>query len=219
MTARGIAKAMGPPQDVATYLAAPYVHMIIPNAEEGGYLAEVLELPGCISQGDSPEEAYANVRDAMAGWIAASLDAGKSIPAPVGEREYSGHFPLRISSELHRATALRAMQEGVSLNQWFTKAITAQVTQQNLLEDLAAQIAAKVAERLGQFSITLSAGLGFEFAATGDSTREVEGMHFDRDAVENLVKSQFLLRGRAEPGIAQGLIDAAGRPKEVNQDA
>jgi hypothetical protein len=40
------------------------------------------DLPGCMSDGETPEEAIANVRDAIATWIEAAHDLGRSIPAP-----------------------------------------------------------------------------------------------------------------------------------------
>ena len=141
--------------DIAAYLSAPYIRMLIPDAQEGGYLAEVLELPGCISEGDTPEEAYSNLQEAMEGWIATALGRKQPIPEPVGDREYSGHFPLRISTELHRAAALRAAQEGISLNQWIAKAIAAQVAADNLAERLADEIADRVAQRI---SVGVSGG-------------------------------------------------------------
>jgi antitoxin HicB len=81
MTAKRQVKLRGSAGELARYLSAPYVRMIVPNVEEGGYLAEVLELPGCITEGDTPEEAYRNLEDAMAGWIAASLDTKRPIPS------------------------------------------------------------------------------------------------------------------------------------------
>src|SRR4030042_4944825 len=134
--------------EVASYVRAQDVRMIVPNAEEGGYLAEGLELPGCITDGDTPEEAYRNLEEAMGGWIRASLDTNRPIPDPVGGREYSGHFPLRMSTELHRVAALRAMQEGVSLNQWIAGAMAEKVAKEDLAEELAEKIAPKVAERM-----------------------------------------------------------------------
>jgi antitoxin HicB len=156
MTAKRQVKLRGSAGELARYLSAPYVRMIVPNVEEGGYLAEVLELPGCITEGDTPEEAYRNLEDAMAGWIAASLDTKRPIPEPVGDKEYSGHFPLRMSTELHRAAALRAMQEGVSLNQWIVGAIAAQVAKQNLAVELGDYLLARLASqvRIRQFSST-----------------------------------------------------------------
>jgi antitoxin HicB len=146
MAAKKAVKSRGLADQVGRYLSAPYVRMIIPNSEEGGYLAEVLELPGCISEGETPEEAYRNLQDAMTGWIAASLDTDRPIPDPVGDREYSGHFPLRMSTELHRIAALRAMHEGVSLNQWIAAAIAEKVTKEDLADVLADKIVPKVAE-------------------------------------------------------------------------
>ncbi|MBI4236474.1 MAG: type II toxin-antitoxin system HicB family antitoxin [Chloroflexi bacterium] len=45
---------------------------IIHEAEEGGYWAEVLELPGCVTQGETLDEVQANIREA----IEAVLEAG-----------------------------------------------------------------------------------------------------------------------------------------------
>jgi predicted RNase H-like HicB family nuclease len=40
-------------------------NVIIHNAEEGGYWAEVPSLPGCVSQGETLEETIANIREAI----------------------------------------------------------------------------------------------------------------------------------------------------------
>lgn len=42
---------------------------IIHSAEEGGYWAEVPELVGCITEGDTMEEVMANLKDAIIGWL------------------------------------------------------------------------------------------------------------------------------------------------------
>ncbi len=53
------------------------------SAEDGGgYLARVTDLPGCMSDGDSPEEALANAYDAIACWLEAAGEMGRAIPAP-----------------------------------------------------------------------------------------------------------------------------------------
>ena len=43
--------------------------VIFEPAEEGGYVVSVLALPGCITQGDTFEEAEANIKDAMQGYL------------------------------------------------------------------------------------------------------------------------------------------------------
>jgi len=42
------------------------------EAEEGGYTVEVPALPGCISQGETYEEALANIREAITAYLAAA---------------------------------------------------------------------------------------------------------------------------------------------------
>jgi len=41
------------------------VRIILEPSEEGGYTASVPSLPGCISEGDTREEALANIREAI----------------------------------------------------------------------------------------------------------------------------------------------------------
>ena len=48
----------------------------------GGFLATVPDLPGCASDGETPEEALANVRDAIAAWIEEARTLGRPVPKP-----------------------------------------------------------------------------------------------------------------------------------------
>ena len=48
-------------------------------ADGGGYLAQVIDLPGCMSDGDTPEQAFANAQDAITEWIATATDMGRPI--------------------------------------------------------------------------------------------------------------------------------------------
>ena len=63
---------------------ADYRIVLDPLAEEdgGGWLAVVPDLPGCKSDGETPEEALENVRDAISCWIAAAHRLGRDIPRP-----------------------------------------------------------------------------------------------------------------------------------------
>ncbi len=54
--------------------------VIFEPAEEGGYTVYVPSLPGCISEGDTYEEALANVKEAIKGWIEVSEQFGDKIP-------------------------------------------------------------------------------------------------------------------------------------------
>jgi predicted RNase H-like HicB family nuclease len=53
------------------------------TAEDGGgFLATVPDLPGCMSDGETPDEALLNVRDAIACWIEGAKELGYPIPSP-----------------------------------------------------------------------------------------------------------------------------------------
>jgi len=50
--------------------------------EGGGYLATVPDLPGCMSDGETPEEALHNIQDAITAWIEAAKAWGQPVPQP-----------------------------------------------------------------------------------------------------------------------------------------
>jgi predicted RNase H-like HicB family nuclease len=55
--------------------------ILYPDHEDGGWIAEVPSLPGCLSQGETREEALTNIRDAIATWIDGALQTGIAVPA------------------------------------------------------------------------------------------------------------------------------------------
>jgi antitoxin HicB len=65
-------------------IAASYPVLISPLEEEdgGGFVATVPDLPGCMSDGATPKEAYANAQDAIAMWLEGAQEAGRAIPPP-----------------------------------------------------------------------------------------------------------------------------------------
>lgn len=54
----------------------------LPAEDGGGFIATVPDLPGCMSDGETPQEALANVQDAIAVWIEAAKDMGHAVPQP-----------------------------------------------------------------------------------------------------------------------------------------
>ena len=98
----------------------PYNYIISPITDESGayYYARVLELDGCQSSGDTFDEAYEGLLEAMEGYIETKLENGFDVPKPQSVEDYSGRFNLRIPKSLHQALAIEAQREGVSLNQY-----------------------------------------------------------------------------------------------------
>ena len=107
-------------EDVKKYLNLPYNYIIHPVNDESGFYfyARVLELDGCQSTGETFEEAYKNLMEAMEGWIEAKLEGGFEVPLPVGYENFSGKFVIRMPKSLHYKLSIEAKQEGVSLNQY-----------------------------------------------------------------------------------------------------
>jgi predicted RNase H-like HicB family nuclease len=104
------------------YRFEEYMHEVAPLPEEdgGGFLITFPDLPGCMSDGETIEEAVDNGRDAFRAWISAAVDAGRPIPKPTAKPvelvEASGKFVARLPKSLHARLTARARQEGVSLN-------------------------------------------------------------------------------------------------------
>jgi predicted RNase H-like HicB family nuclease len=54
--------------------------ILIPDRESGGYIVEVPSLPGCYSQGDTYDEAIANIREAIDLHIESLIAHGEEVP-------------------------------------------------------------------------------------------------------------------------------------------
>jgi antitoxin HicB len=59
--------------------------VVIEPDEDGVFVAECPNLPGCVSQGRTREEAVANIRDAIAGYLASLKKHNEPVPLPISE--------------------------------------------------------------------------------------------------------------------------------------
>ncbi|MFL6797355.1 MAG: type II toxin-antitoxin system HicB family antitoxin [Xanthobacteraceae bacterium] len=71
-------------------LEYPIVVEPLPTEEGGGFLATAPDLPGCMSDGETPEEAVANIQDAINAWIEAARDLGHAVPTPTRRAAVAG---------------------------------------------------------------------------------------------------------------------------------
>ena len=65
--------------------------ILIPDTQVGGFTVTVASLPGCISEGDTEEEAIANIKEAIELYIESLIEDGEDVPADVGA-------PIRIAA-------------------------------------------------------------------------------------------------------------------------
>lgn len=68
-------------------VAADYPVTIRPlsASDGGGFVAFAPDLPGCMSDGETPQEALANIEDAIISWIEAAHEMGRPVPEPAPE--------------------------------------------------------------------------------------------------------------------------------------
>lgn len=100
------------------YMKAPYRMEIVEDPSEGGYVVSFPDLPGCLTCGETLEQAIANAQDAKRAWFQAALEDGVEIRDPDSLNDYSGQFKLRMPRSLHRSLAEHSQREGISMNQY-----------------------------------------------------------------------------------------------------
>ena len=92
----------------------PFEIRPLSREEGGGYSITFPDLPGCRSDGATPEEAIENGRDALASWLEVAREFGDQTPKPF--TAVSGRFVQRVPRSLHAQLIAQAEVEGVSLN-------------------------------------------------------------------------------------------------------
>ncbi|MFC0188246.1 toxin-antitoxin system HicB family antitoxin [Fictibacillus aquaticus] len=134
-------------KELSYYQELEYKIEINPLSEEdgGGWLASHPDLNGCIADGESPEEAINNLKDAKTIWLMTAIKRGIEIPVPKHTvEEYSGKFTLRLPKSLHRELAETSREEGISLNQYLLSVISQRFSQKNLLNEVQKMISNNV---------------------------------------------------------------------------
>ncbi len=91
----------------------PFTLGPLSEADGGGFVIEYPDLPGCISDGDTPKEALRNGTDAVKAYLKNCVKHGDPLPKPASA---SGQWRQRVPRRLHSRLVARARQEGVGLN-------------------------------------------------------------------------------------------------------
>ena len=88
--------------------------------EGGGYLVEYPDVPGCMSDGETVEEAITNGREALRDSIDVFLESGRRLPKPSVE---AAQWRQRLPRTLYSKLTKQAESEGVSINSLVTAII------------------------------------------------------------------------------------------------
>ena len=93
-----------------------YTYRVTWSPEDGEHVGLCVEFPSLSWLATAPEEALSGIRQMVAEAVADMQASGEPIPKALAEKHYSGEFRVRIPPEVHRALAMQAAEQGVSLN-------------------------------------------------------------------------------------------------------
>lgn len=93
-----------------------YTYRVTWSPEDNEHVGLCAEFPSLSWLATTPEAALHGIRQVVAESVADLQASGELVPVPLAEKHYSGEFRVRIPPELHRALAMQAAEQGVSLN-------------------------------------------------------------------------------------------------------
>ena len=93
-----------------------YTYRVTWSPEDSEHVGLCAEFPSLSWLARTPESALKGIRKAVADVLADLNAAGEPIPEPLAEKHFSGEFRVRIPPEVHRALAMEAAEQGISLN-------------------------------------------------------------------------------------------------------
>lgn len=93
-----------------------YTYRVTWAPGDGERVGLCAEFPSLSWLAGTPEAALQGIRQIVSDVVADMQSSGEAIPAPLAEKHYSGEFRVRIPQEVHRALAMQAAEQGVSLN-------------------------------------------------------------------------------------------------------
>ena len=103
-----------------------YIYRVMWSVEDDEYIGLCAEFPSLSWLAPTPDEAFSGIGRPVSDSLADMRAANETAPKPMADRAYSGKFMVLVPPETHRALAIRAVEEGVSLN----RLVSARLTQE-----------------------------------------------------------------------------------------
>jgi predicted HicB family RNase H-like nuclease len=95
------------------------------SPQDREFVATCAEFPSLSWLASSQVEALQGLQDLLREVIADMAEQGEQVPQPFADRSYSGKFNLRVGESLHRELAIHAAEDGISLNQYVLRKLSA----------------------------------------------------------------------------------------------
>ena len=99
-----------------------YIKIVEWSEEDQCYVGAVPGWLGKCCHGSDEMKVYQDLCKIVDEWIETYKKEGRPLPPPTNKK-YSGKFVLRAGSELHQALAIRALNQGESLNSYVVRAV------------------------------------------------------------------------------------------------
>ena len=93
-----------------------YPYRVTWSQEDGEYVGRCAEFPSLSWLAGTPEAALKGIRRVVSAAIKDMDASGEVRPTALAEKHYSGKFNVRVPPHVHRALALEAAEQGISLN-------------------------------------------------------------------------------------------------------
>jgi predicted HicB family RNase H-like nuclease len=97
-----------------------YLKIVEWSNEDQCYVGSIPGWIGKCYHGDDELKVYSQLCSILDEWIETYKKGGRRLPNPTNKK-YSGKFVLRTGEELHQALAIKALDEGESLNSFLLK--------------------------------------------------------------------------------------------------
>ncbi|MGC4770176.1 type II toxin-antitoxin system HicB family antitoxin [Micromonospora sp. DT44] len=101
-----------------------YAYRVTWSVQDREFVATCAEFLS-LSLAPSQIEPLQGLQDLLREVIADMEEQGEAVPQPFAERSYSGKFNLRVGESLHRELAIHAAEDGMSLNQYVLRKLSA----------------------------------------------------------------------------------------------
>jgi len=101
-----------------------YTYRITWSENDRKFVGLCLEFPSLSWLAESPEAALKGIRRVVKKAVQDMKNNGEFPPTPISGKSYSGKFVVRIPPEVHRALAIKAAEEGISLNRLVSAKLT-----------------------------------------------------------------------------------------------
>ena len=105
------------------YVNLPYTYIIEWSDVDKCFLGSIVELERNMTYGQTREEVFSNLKEALISYVATSLENNMEIPEPLSIKNFKGNITYRTSKERHYQLAKKAKLCGKSINTFIDEAI------------------------------------------------------------------------------------------------